>query len=280
MKLRTDFVTNSSSSSFILVSKDIAKYRDEAKIMCENGERDLYTHYFNLVKTDGNKAELIEAEVDNGLRFMNQKFNEMLENILPMENYSTFAIREVFRWYFDDIMKKLFADYPVKGDFERNSPEYEKKAEIFSKSLETRPLTDKEREKAACIIYLTVADAFYDPEEKIEPPFTAKQIEAYFNRLLNEHLAITRGYSCIEDQEFWENYIYSDEYGIVGSLMLNDREQMLSIVKSFAGLNAGAVFGKLTGADYMFLDWEEMDWYVYKTLSSKPECLYACNHMG
>ena len=261
MKLRTDFVTNSSSSSYILVSNDIEKYRVEANILCDKEERELYDFF--------HKGGNVEEEVLRSLEWLNERYDEFNENLIPIEEQSAENIHDVFNWYNDEILKMVFKDYPLEGerkDYDQ-TPEQSEAAENrlsefrceFSENLKTKELSDETAKKAAAFILLSFLDG-----DNADFPLSAETVENLF-------------YKSLEDIEafFWWDYEYIRE-----NLLTSHFTQLLEYAKKFAGLSAGAVLKIITGGEYMYFDDMEMDRYIHLTLMQKEECILGCSHLG
>ena len=146
MKLRLDYVTNSSSSSYIF------KDKKEFEKVWEKWKEE-FPEWFR----DDEWGKIFRME---GLR------------VLPMKEHSVRNMFYVLIWYQDDIYRKIFADYPKKGaESCKTLEEYRASQSRFVKILDDREWTDKQLGMITMIllIYCMEDKGIYVGVEQVVP---------------------------------------------------------------------------------------------------------------
>ena len=256
MKTRSDFVTNSSSSSFILRSKDVEKYIPAAvgRAWEEGADlyKDIYDDYWD--------------RVERLAKYTEERFETLCREITPIEEQDAEDVCECFEWYFEDLLEITLGYSPQK-----DADENEFKSKGFEGFLQTpafNGLSEETAEKAAELVVLYVMS-------RENWDLWGKQTET-INSLTAESCECSL-YDIVEGEKFDFGF-YSDR--VIYALTVNNFEKLARYIQKYADKTAGAILGDITGAKYMFFDDEEIDWYIYTTLNDAEECLLCCNHMG
>ncbi len=265
MKCRTDFVTNSSSSSYIFRSNDLASFRKQ-----------------------------VEEEIN---RLLTEEYNEACQDndfvLFQYDQQWYQDITEVYCWYREDIILiavlgiDAFMDSPFRTGQLRLCDEFKlgyEEAENYNsnrekmkldylkehiKDIANRSLTDE------CIRRL-VGILILDHFDKITYSFESGDRDAFSENMMQDMMTDL----AIEYSKDMEHGM-SGIGGFMAEFFFAYYETILKLASEFYGLTAGGVLEKVMGPCYMhFEEYEWPDLLLENAVTALPGCVFWCRHMG
>lgn len=256
MKIRTDFVTNSSSSSFIFKENNMHRLKQRVlKYIQKNADKfdyEMFNRYY------GGGAEI---------------FNVMCGQLLPIREHPLEDILEVYNWYSEDILSiAVYGHHP--SDKEPKKVDQKELCQMIS----DKALSENAALKLTGIIALEYLQYWRNRERfHFDWGFTYSDS---VQRNDKDHYVLTTE----NIQEHLWHFFECQDLFLPGSCFYQFIEVYLSelenMLKHYAGMTIGEILEEVIDAHYMYFDYQETHYLYADAIIECPECLFGCNHMG
>ncbi len=246
MKYRTDFVTNSSSSSFIF-KKSISMGELQKEIKEE------------IKRLDRDKYDLWEDYYEQGT----QMLKELEDLWIPVKELDIKTMDEIFEWYYEELVDKTLGK-----EYDGNSIiDFTKKEEQMIEELIANCTDEQLHKLFSCLALDLILHRIYSTyDSSKDQPLT--RVLTY-----KEMENVITSYLC----EPMDSYYFPER--VVYQVFLNNYEKGIRFFEEFSS-SCIELFQEFFDCEYIFYKDYGVNSVFADVLESVSGCVYGCRHMG